>query len=259
MELLNGNKYEYARNQLIEVICQLRFPVILAAETREPTDFQELVRGKFPRYALQTGKVQSQAGEQTVRTHVFLSKDGKHKISLTKNFIALSTMGYTNWDAFAALLDEPLGHFINVYRPAYFERIGLRYINGFSRSKLSLESCRWNELISPQYLGVLAGDVDENSVSRSTTEIEMKLDERCAVKLHAGPGHIKRGIRTGDTVQQVQEKEQRFIFDEDVFATGNTEIQDAAKMLEQLHTHATHLFSGALTEKLHEAMAPVRG
>ena len=39
----------YTNNQLMEVICQLRFPTILAVGAREPVDFQDAVRGIFSR------------------------------------------------------------------------------------------------------------------------------------------------------------------------------------------------------------------
>ena len=45
-------RYQYARSPLVEVICQLRFPAILAINTKEPAEFQEAVRRSFPRYAV---------------------------------------------------------------------------------------------------------------------------------------------------------------------------------------------------------------
>ena len=45
----DNRHYRYAKGQLIEVICQLRFPTILSIDTREPADFQETVRAAFPR------------------------------------------------------------------------------------------------------------------------------------------------------------------------------------------------------------------
>ena len=41
----------YENNQLGEVICQLRFPEILAIGANLPVDFQEAIRGVFPQYA----------------------------------------------------------------------------------------------------------------------------------------------------------------------------------------------------------------
>lgn len=45
-------RVHYDKPQLAEVICQLRFPAILSIGSREPVDFQEAVRGMFPRYAV---------------------------------------------------------------------------------------------------------------------------------------------------------------------------------------------------------------
>ena len=44
-------RYQYARPPLVEVICQLRFPTILAIGAQEPAAFQEAVRRDFPQYA----------------------------------------------------------------------------------------------------------------------------------------------------------------------------------------------------------------
>ena len=43
-------RYLYRKRQLVEVICQLRFPTILSISAREPADFQEAIRGDFPQY-----------------------------------------------------------------------------------------------------------------------------------------------------------------------------------------------------------------
>lgn len=43
----DNRRYAYGKSQLIEVICQLRFPTILSIDTREPADFQETVRRHF--------------------------------------------------------------------------------------------------------------------------------------------------------------------------------------------------------------------
>ena len=37
-------RFRYARPQLMEVICQLRFPTILAIGAQEPAAFQEAIR-----------------------------------------------------------------------------------------------------------------------------------------------------------------------------------------------------------------------
>lgn len=247
---LSGKRIQYEKNQIVEMICQLRFPAILSIDTREPADFQELVRRDYPRYAAEQEK-------QGAKSHIFLSEDGHYKLCLTHGFIALSTVRYTGWTDFARWLDEPLSHFISVYRPAYFERIGLRYINGFSRERLGLEDCRWSELIAPEYIGPLAlAETREDDVMRCSVDMEKRLDEQCAIKLHAGPGLIKRSIRTGESVQTVQEKQTRFILDMDLYSGGRIQLSSAAGVMDALHEHADSFFSAAITDRLHEAMEP---
>lgn len=258
MKSFDGKRYMYEKSQLVEVICQLRYPTILSIEANVPADFQDKIRDKFPRYNMTEEKLPSPQGVQQVKNHSFISADGTYKLSLTKDFIALSTMRYTCWEDFASWLDEPLGQFISVYKPAFFQRIGLRYVNGVSREKLDLEGRRWNDLFQSRYLGVLDDDdVDEASVSKCSVDIEMKLEDKCAAKLHAGPGMIQRAIRTPKGVQQVQEKGVRFIFDQDVFSAGNIPLQEAAGVLDTVHGHCDRLFSEAITDVLHDALEPV--
>ena len=260
MRSSEGKLFVYEKNQLIEVICQLRFPPILVIDTKEPADFQETVRETFPRYLCQTETPPAAPGQtpQTVQNHNFISADGASKLALTKNFIALSTTRYTGWEDFAGMLDEPLGQFIRLYKPAYFERVGLRYVNGVSREQLDLGEHRWNDLFQPPYLSVLdSDDVDEASVTKCSVDVERKLDETAHLKLHAGPGVIRRQIRTPGGVQTIQEKETRFILDLDLFASGNIRLPATMDTLQSLHDHADAVFSDAITDTLHNAMGPV--
>lgn len=259
MFLPDNKSIEYENNQLAEVICQLRFPTILSIDTREPAEFQEAVRQDFPKYMLQVEKLPPINGSQQrqVNNYSFISEDGGYKLSLTKNFLALSTVRYTNWDDFARWLDQPLGMFISIYKPAYFERVGLRYVNAFSREKLGLTDCRWDELIAPRYLSVLNGIPSEADVTKASVDVEMKLSGEIRAKIHAGPGFIKRNIRMGNQIRSVQDKERRFIFDEDIFVAGNISLQSSAETLGSVHIEADRLFSESITDKLHNAMNPV--
>ena len=259
MKTSDNRLFVYEKNQLIETICQLRFPTILSIDAKEPADFQDMIRAAFPRYSCQLDPVTGPDGKpKQVKNHTFITEDGSYKLSLTKDFIALSTMRYPGWEGFAHMLDEPLGQFISVYHPAFFERIGLRFVNAFSREALDLGGRRWNDLLQPQYLSVLDDDeVNEADVVKCAVDIERRLDARCGVKLHAGPGNIRRTKRTEAGLQTVQEPETRFIFDQDVYASGNLPLNAAAEVLEQLHMHADDIFSDAITDVLHDAMCPV--
>lgn len=255
MRSSDGTRFVYEKSPLVEVICQLRYPPILSIDTKTPADFQDTVRETFPRYQRSVEK--GKDGEE-VRNHAFISEDGGCKLSLTRSFIALSTMRYSNWEDFALMLDEPLGQFIRLYRPAYFERVGLRYVNAVNRTRLELGDRRWNDLFQPQYLGVLDDDgVDESQVNQCSVDVQMRLDERAQLKLHAGPGRLSRTVKTPEGLRNIQDPEVHFIFDQDLYAGGNIKLPGVMETLSSLHRHADRLFSEAITDVLHTAMEPV--
>ncbi len=216
------------------MICQLRFPEILAIEASPPVAFQEAIRGEFPQFhrRLDTpapklvglpGNITAQ-NPKPITNYQFSSADGIWRVNLTGRFISLSCSRYESWEAFAGKLDKPLAAFIKVYQPAYFERIGLRYLNFISRFDLGLEGVPFSELIQPCYLGPLAEeDVAESDCLRCGVDTELNIRGGCRVKLHAGPGLVKRS--------GIQEKEVKFIFDQDLYMSGNLQLNLAAGIL----------------------------
>ena len=249
----------YGKNQLTDVICQLRFPEILSVNMAAPVQFQEAIRQEYPRYQLRqdipapkiTGVPGQFALENQPRTinHQFSSADGSLRVNLTSKFISVSCAKYTCWEDFADMLDKPLAAFIRLYRPAYFERIGLRYLNVFSRKTLELEGTPFADLFSPCYLGPLAEeDVNETGIARCTLDLEMAIRGGCRLKLHAGPGRIKKN--------GVDDPETKFVFDQDIFMPGQIPVNLSAGALQTLHSQAYGIFRGAITDTLHNAMEP---
>lgn len=245
----------YRKNQLGEVICQLRFPEILTIEANVPAEFQEAIRDTFPHYSsrketpapkLVNGRLEPQ---QPNNNYQFVSEDGHWRVNLTSTFISLACNRYTCWEDFAKMLDMPLAAFIQLYRPAFFERVGLRYLNFISRKDLGLEDTPFRELMQSQYLGILADDeIIEAATSRTTVDAEFAIRGGCRAKIHAGPGFVKRG--------GTENKEVHFIFDQDLFLPGKVAINLSAGALETLHSQANAIFRGAITDTLHDAMEP---
>ncbi len=239
----------YRRNQLGEVICQLRFPEILAIAAKDPVDFQEAIRADFPAFSRRMERLPGQ--EKPVVNYQFATADGVWRVNLTARFISLACSRYTRWEEFAARLDKPLAAFISVYQPGYFERIGLRYVNFISRKALELEGTPFRDLIAQRYLGVLADEeLLERNAARSTVDADFSIRGGCRVKLHAGPGQVRRGNQTDGEV--------KFIFDQDLFLPGKVAPNLIAPALQTLHDQAFSLFRDAITEELHEAMDPTQ-
>jgi len=249
----------YRKNQLGEVICQLRFPEILAIAAKPPVDFQEAIRADYPQFSSRmeapAPKLAGVPGNLTLQNqpaainYQFVSADGIWRVNLTAKFISLACSRYTSWEEFAAKLDKPLAAFIRVYKPGYFERIGLRYVNFISRKALSLEGTPYRELIAPRYLGILSDEqLAEPKVGRATVDGEFALRGGCRVKLHAGPGQVHRGGKSDNEV--------KFIFDQDLYMPGKLAPNLSAPALQTLHAHAWSIFRDAITDELHDAMDP---
>ena len=249
----------YREHQLGEVICQLRFPEILTIGANVPVDFQEAIRDEYPQYSARkespAPKLTGGPGNFSVENqpatinYQFVSADGLWRVNLTSKFISLACRRYTCWEDFAGKLDKPLAAFIKIYKPAYFERVGLRYLNFISRKALSLEGTPFSALFAPCYLGPLADEeVSEASSSRCSVDAELSIRGGCRVKLHAGPGLIKLN---GQPDQEV-----KFIFDQDLFMSGNVPVNLSAGALQTLHSQAWAIFRGAITDTLHDALEP---
>lgn len=247
----------YQKNPLVEVILQVKFPTILSINAREPVDFQDAIRREYPIYQLALeneqeisiavggdGMLPSVVQKQQHKNHNFISEDGLYKVNLTSGFIAISTLNYTCWEDMLNRLKTPLEKFIEIYKPAFFERIGLRYIDAFSREKLGIQGKPWCELIQPKWLGALSS-VEEGKVVHSGTDIEYFLDNDVSrVKVHAGLGNVNN------------DPEQVFIIDSDFIHIENVKVEEFEEIIGYLHDNSSQFIRTAITEVLHEAMLP---
>lgn len=255
----NAPRCRYRNSQLAEVICQFRFPEILTIEANIPAQFQEEIRQEFPIYSVrkesEPPKVANQAGRLAIQSppqisnYQFATQDQVWRVNMTSKFISLACSRYPCWEEFAAMLDKPLAAFIKIYKPSFFARIGLRYLNFFDREALDLADTPYRELFQPQYLGVLGDEeVGENAIGRSTVDAEIPLRGGCRLKLHTGPGMVKAA--------GMAKEAPRFIFDQDLFLPGNVPVNLCAPSLQMLHSQAYSIFRGAITDVLHDAMEP---
>lgn len=253
---------KFARSPLTNVICQLRFSPILSIDAKEPVAFQEKIREHFPLYTVrkeQTPPRMVNVGGQVkmepnppMNNYCFASADGKCQLSLTKNYIAFTTSAYTGWEDFAKLFDVALAEFIRLYRPAFFEYIGLRYLNAFSRTALGLEDTPWRDLFEPAYLGpLLHEDVPERNFNKVALDTELALGGSCRARIHSGTGLVKRNVPNAQPDNEV-----KFLLDLDISMIGQTEPRLAAAGMETLHRHASSIFMGAMTDTMREALDP---
>ena len=249
----NDERVIYAKRQLVEVICQLRFPEILKIDVSEPADFQERIRRDYPQYEKKIEQLPPQmvngkpVPQGTVNNYQFVSAEGQWRVSLTKGFIALSTYGYTRWEDFAQRLDRVLAAF------SWFPRVGLRYVNAFRREALGLDGMLWKELITPGFLGLMGEeDAQETAFLKHELSATFQVPGGAKANVKSGPGLLRKvNNRTRETTE-----EKVFMLDLDLFMDSKIELGQAVPALNIVHENAGSLFRAALTDTLSDAMEP---
>ena len=217
------------RSPLDEVICQVRFPAILRITKETPSDFQDLVRERFPLLALEQGfslkvpkpGIREEPGvEALAKIHRFQTADEMTTISLAVDFFALSTKRYTHWRDFLADLKFVQNSTKRVYQPAYATRIGLRYINRFTLKNTGFE--RFDQVLDifqPDLVVLLRSQVWSDPLEFLSQLILID-------------GNGKLSLRTGFG----NEKGERFfLLDLDYFEEGQISLEDTFKRVQRYH------------------------
>jgi len=250
----------YNKNPLNNVICQLRYPPILRIDSEVPSHFQEAIIKTFPLYnekielqhEIALGLKPEASSElvkhltktSTNKNHEFSSEDGILKVNLTRTFVSISTSQYRQWENFIEKFQTSIKALLDIYKPPFFTRIGLRYIDIFERSKINLENCEWTELLKPHFIGLLSTEVAQD-VKYCENIYEISLDDS---------GSMVR-IATS-FVQNAQTKEQCYMVDSDFYFPSRLKTDELIHKLEFLHDNSTWLIQWIITEKLHNAMEP---
>jgi uncharacterized protein (TIGR04255 family) len=249
----------YQRNPLAEVICQLRFPPVLRIEAELPAAFQDRIRQRLPIYrgdesaGVLGGIAVPDEVMQVVRSsfpgvlqkqpRAFSSADEKWTVTLAKDFLALATSDYSRWENFRGHLDAAVQALEQVYEPAFYSRIGLRYRDVIRRSALGLETQGWQELLRHHLAGEVIAPEVSAFIEKTTCQTLIRLqnfDSRV---------QIRHGLLES-------QGESCYVIDSDFFTQNRTERSDVFATLQYFNTQAHRLFRWCISERLHEAMGP---
>ncbi len=248
-------RVRYRRSPLVEVIFQLRFPTILSINTNLPSAFQDKIRERFPFF--QEGNEQQnemllapdgqplQVKSNTTKNYAFISADEMFKINLTASFISVSTLKYTQWEEFRGIIGYVVPIFEEIYKPSFYIRVGLRYIDVITRENYGLNGCNWNELIESKILGVVTPEI-ESGVKSYSCEVEYGSEDDNA--------HTKSHF---ELVNVNNRPEVSLLIDCDYFVQEHIEKEQVFQIAELLHHKSSKFISSAITKKLHDVMEPV--
>lgn len=249
-------RVRYENSPLIEVIFQLRFPTILSINSSLPADFQEQIRVEFPFFYEQLEQqneflINSQIDSAQIRkigenkNYNFISYDQKSKVNLTPSCISISTRNYIQWEVFKRQIEFIIPLFESIYKPSFYTRIGLRYVDAITRSGLNLSEKKWTELIQPHILGMITQEYEDGIKSYvSEIEYETQISDVFS-KSHFELVHVNNN------------PELSFLIDCDYFTQNITHLSEMNKVADQLHTASSHFIQTAITDELSKAMKPV--
>jgi uncharacterized protein (TIGR04255 family) len=255
----DSRRVVFRRNPLAEVICQFRFPTILAISAEPPAEFQERVRESYPLFEKaepspgwpsELAPVLSRLPVQLAAENAgykFLTEDRHRSISLTQDFVAVSESSYTRWEQFRRELELAERAAREVYRPAFYSRVGLRYQNLIDKVALGLEGNTWRQMIKPLFAGLLCAEELADRVQQTVSQTVVRIDEvqGARVKLIHG------------LVQAVQSQRLAYLIDADFFMEERCDSERAFAALDVFHGLAGNLFRWAITDTLERALEPV--
>ena len=247
----------YQNNPLVEVICQLRFPLLLRIDTEPPANFQEALRGEYPILKLEKtlGINISIQGNipppgPTGLKYEFASEedDPIWKVVLANNFLALTTQRYQRWEEFRERLEKLITTLVEIYRPNFFTRIGLRYQDLIVRSKLGLKDYSWTDLLEPHLAGMFSpSGISEQDILESLSVF------RCPLSPLGGFVQVRHGLKSRT---DQDDGAFAYLIDSDFYTENQTGTSDALTILDDFNRQAGRLFRWCIKERLHEAMDP---
>jgi uncharacterized protein (TIGR04255 family) len=246
----------YRRAPLVEVICQLRFPTLLSIESRPPVDFQERIRSDFPLLEKQVNQLPVELPAEAIKAlfpqmqaniYRFLTEDRSTFVTLSAESLAFTTSRYARWERFRDQLGIPLRALVDIYKPNFFSRIGLRYQDAINRAQLGLADAPWSSLLRSEVLG-------EMSIPAFEENVEDIANREIRARLPDGSGSIL--LRHGLAKIQGQD-DNVYMIDLDVFTQQRTEVADAQRALDHFNAIAGMAFRWCITDRLSEALGPV--
>lgn len=236
----------YARNPLEAVIVQLRFDPILKIGDRV-ADFQDGIRGRFPKFEVQETQSFEISPVSGVRTrneqeYRFRAKDGSGTVFLNTHAVAMETRAHIERDALLSNFEMVLSSLRSVFDPVSPLRLGLRYLNVLDRQQIGADLGRdvgWEELVAEDFVRIpcdLAG-------------LEgMAVGSECAGSIDGGRMTLRYGL-----VPEGTDKE-RFRLDIDRFQEDGVEMDHVKSLLTGYASDIYSVFKTAARSGLIEWM-----
>ncbi len=251
----------YSVNPLNEVVCQIRFPAVLEISATTPVQFQNAIRNTYPWYEEQKspGSLPPVGLPKEVADllatmpfppinqspeHHFLTEDRSRRISLTQEFIAVVEQQYVMWEDFQNEVQLAEQVLRDTYTPAFYNRVGLRYVDVLIRDEIGLPDTPWSELLNSKFIGILGDREVADDVRESQVTALLSIPD-----VIQGQVLLKHGLARTETGN-----EQVYVIDADFHTNRRSEPDDVFEALERFNKWGGYLFRWATSEKLRDAL-----
>ena len=249
----------YRNNPLEAVIFQLRFPTILSITAGPPVQFQEAIRSQYPWYEQQgppeLPDVPPEVRElaqgfglpQAPPTYAFETEHRTRRISLAQDSISVQERQYREWNDFRSEMERAEGILKDLYAPAFYTRIGLRYRDVLDRSQYGLDATPWSELLNPIFLGILGSpEITPDVVRQSRFQVALTIPD-----VDGGQVVLRHGL-----VDKEGEDSSLYLIDADFSTQSRCNSDDAFNAADKFNRWSGHLFRWAITDALREKLDP---
>jgi uncharacterized protein (TIGR04255 family) len=175
-------------------LCQIRFPVATAFDERSAAErVHDRLRDRYPvlrQESISAGQLQAGPGGVSFQHNqaplwLFEEVDRSWHVSLTREFVALSTRAYSRRTDFV----ERLGHVISALEPetsvAACDRIGIRYIDRVSNQEILSDLGRY--LNMAMHGAIAMNDTaDDVAIVHNLSDILLELGDGARARVRAG-------------------------------------------------------------------------
>lgn len=257
MHLPESERVIYARNPLVQVACQLRFPPILKISHKEPFDFQDQIRSQYPFFEVNKPQFPSEISQIIQQfglslsndfSYSFKSEDQRWQLFISNDFITLSSSVYKRYEQFKSRFMEVVDVFERIYEPSFYTRVGLQYQDLIIRSKLGLEDKDWSDLISERIASELHNPSFVSSLQSIMKHLILRTDQ--------GQINLNHGLVTVKDPEK-DESEVAYLLDADFYTEQKIERGgNVWNELDRFNKSAGRLFRWSITDVLHAAMHP---
>jgi len=241
------------RSPLELVVCQIRFENrLVVSESATAIAFHEALggpEGQYPEVEEATsasGNVVIGPGGPTVSETAklsgwrFRSGDGEWVVTLMPDHVALETTAYGTWaDDFEPRLGAVISAAAEHVKPAFEQRIGLRYIDRITELELK-NLTDWEEYIRPELLGAICHPDLGPAIRAAQQHLVVEIEEE-----------VRANLRHG-AVDDPEAETVDYLLDYDLYRQGGRrfDAEEVKATVAQFNTYALQLFHASITDKL---------